>query len=155
MSTQDPRSITRPSQRAPVNLDGEQSLGALFGQLAQDSTTLLRQEIALARAEVRESLSQTANGAAKLGVAAAFGITGGLVLTAFLVLLLGELIGNYWLSALIVGVLFLAIGGLLAWSGMRKMRAVQLTPEATLATLKEDQAWARSELAQAKRDLRS
>jgi uncharacterized membrane protein YqjE len=155
MNTPDPRAVTRAPERVPTALDGDQSLGTLFSQLAHDSTTLIRQEIALAKAEVRQSVQQTTNGAAKLGVAAALATVGALVLTAFLVLLLGDLLDNYWLSALIVGVVFLVIGGLLAMSGMRKLKAVQLAPEATLATLKEDKAWAQSELQQVKRDLRS
>jgi len=155
MNTPDPRAVTRAPERVPASFDGDQSLGALFSQLANDSTTLIRQEIALAKAEVRQSVRQTTNGAAKLGAAAAMATVGALVLTAFLVLLLGDLLDNYWLSALIVGVVFLLIGGILAMSGMRKLKAVQLAPENTLATLREDKAWAQSELQQVKRDLRS
>jgi Putative Actinobacterial Holin-X, holin superfamily III len=154
MSTPDPKAITRAPEPAP-SLDGDPSLGALFGQLAQDSSTLIRQEIALAKAEVRESVRQTTSGAVKIGIAAALAVVGGLVLTAFLVLLLGDLIGNYWLAALIVGAVFALIGGLLARSGIKRLSSVQGAPERTLATLKEDQAWARSELQQVKRDLRS
>ena len=155
MNTPDPRAITRTPDRVPTTLDGDQSLGSLFSQLANDSTTLIRQEIALAKAEVRQSVRETANGAAKLGIAAALATVGALVLTAFLVLLLGDLLDNYWLSALIVGMAFLIVGGLLAMTGMRKLKGVQLAPETTLATLKEDKAWAQSELQQMKRDLRS
>ena len=122
------------------------SIGAIIGDVANDLSTLMRQEVALAKAEVRQSVRQTANGAAKLGVAAALATVGALVLTAFLVLLLGDLLDNYWLSALIVGLAFLIIGGLLAMSGMRKLRAVQLAPEATLATLKEDKAWVQEQI---------
>ena len=154
MATQQPTNPTTALER-PVRADPEPSLGALVGQLAQDSSLLIKQEIALAKAEVRTSVQQAAGGAVKLGIAAAVAGVGALVLVAFLVLLFGDLLDNYWLAALIVGGVLTLIGGVLALSGMRKLRTVQLAPEATLETLKEDKAWAQSEIRQVKEDLRS
>jgi hypothetical protein len=155
MSTTEKHTVTVAPDRIPTTVDGDQSLGTLFGQLAQDTSTLIKQEIALARAEMRASISQTANGAVKIGIAAGVAAVGGLVLTAFLVLLLGDLLDNYWLSALIVGAVFALIGGLLAMSGIRRLKSVQMAPERTIETLKEDRAWAQSEIQQVKRDLRA
>lgn len=143
---------TRPVNGPPL-APPEQELGPLFSQLAQDSTALIKQEIALAKAEVKETISQTVNGSVKLAIAAALAAVAGLVLTTFLVLLLGDLLGNYWLSALIVGVVFAVIGGVLAMAGMRRFREMTVAPEHTIESLKEDRDWARSEVTELKRDL--
>ena len=130
------------------------SLGSLFGQLAQDSSTLIKQEIGLAKAEMRASMRETATGAVRVGIAAAVAGVGAHVLVAFLVLLLGQLLDNYWLAALIVGGVLTLLGGILALSGMRRLKEVSVAPEATMETLKEDGAWARGEIQQVKRGLR-
>ena len=143
-----------PHAPAPSVADADRSLGPLFSQLAQDSSALIRQEIALAKAEVRHSISQTTSGAVKVGVAAALLSVGGLVLTAFLVLLLGELLGNYWLSALIVGAVFTVIGAFLALGGIRRLKEVQVAPQETIETLRADRDWAKAEVQELKRDLK-
>jgi uncharacterized membrane protein YqjE len=142
---------TRPGDPPPAT---EPSLGPLLSQLAQDSSELIKQEIALAKSEVKHSVAQAANGAVKLGVAAALLSVGGLVLTAFLVLLLGELLGNYWLASLIVGGVFILVGALLARGGVHRLRELG-APEATIETLKEDRDWAKAEVQQLKRGLKS
>src|SRR5690606_1813173 len=124
----------------------ESALRPLLNQLAQDSAALVKQEITLAKAEVRASVKQTAAGATRVAAGAAIGGVAGLVLTAFLVLLLGDLLGNYWLAALIVGVVFAAIGGLLAMAGVRRIRQMSVAPEQTMETLREDAAWAKQEV---------
>jgi uncharacterized membrane protein YqjE len=147
---------TRIAPRAaePAASEADRSLGPLFSQLAQDSSALIRQEIALAKAEVRQSLSQTTSGALKLAIAVALLSLGGLVLTAFLVLLLGRLLDNYWVSALIVGVVFTIVGALLALAGLRRLKEVQVAPQETIETLKADRDWAKAEVQELKRDLK-
>lgn len=152
---EDTHVTARSEARPPTAPGAEPALRPLVSQLAQDSAALVKQEIALARAEVRQSIRQTANAAVKLGLAAALVTVGGLVLTAFLVLLLGELLGSYWVSALIVGVIFAIVGTLLALGGARRLKEASMAPEATLETLKEDADWARSEMQELKRDLKA
>ena len=142
-----------PTEAPPRPVGREPELAPLFRQLAQDSSALIRQEIALAKAEVRQSVRQTTNGVLKLAIAGGLAAAGGLVLTAFLVILVGQLLGNYWASALIVGAVYLLIGALFGFAGMRRLRALQ-GPDATIATLKEDRDWARAEMQELKRDLR-
>lgn len=136
-------------------LEPEPSLGELFRQLAQDSSTLIRQEVALAKTELTRSLSRAAVGAAGIVAGALVAVVGVLVLIAALVVGLGDLIDNYWLSALIVGVLFVAIGGLLAKSNLDRVKGVDYKPDLTIQTLKEDKRWAQAEAQQVKRDLTS
>lgn len=134
----------------------EPSLGELFRDLAQDSSTLLRQEVALARAEMRESVQALARDAVKLAVGGGVLLVGLLVLTAFLVALVGDLLGDeYWLGALIVGLLYAVVGGVLLMSGKKGLQHDDLRPDETLATLREDKRWARTEVENLKRDLRS
>ena len=131
----------------------EPALGDLFRQLAQDSATLVRQEMALAKAELRENVKSVARDTAKIAVGAVVAAVGALVMVAFLVLLLGDVVGKYWAGALIVGVLFVAIGAFLAMGAMKRLKKDTLAPEQTLQTLKEDKQWLRSEMQQVRRDL--
>lgn len=131
----------------------EPALGDLFRQLAQDSATLIRQEVALAKAEVRENVKGVARDAAKIAVGAVLAAVGALVMVAFLVLLLGDVVGEYWAGALIVGVLLVAIGAFLALGAMKRLKQDKLAPEQTIQTLKEDKQWLQSEMKQVRRDL--
>ncbi len=131
----------------------EPSLGELFRQLTQDSTTLIRQEIALAKAELRENMGGVARSAAMIAVGGAVALVGLLVLTAFLVILLGDLMANYWLAALIVGLLFAVIGGVLVLTHLKRLRETNLRPDQTIQTLQEDKRWLQSEVQEVKREL--
>ena len=131
---------------------GEPSLGELFRRLTTDTGELVRQEISLARAEVRQVGDTLARDGTKLGIAAGLALCGALAVTAFLVIALGDLLNNYWLGALIVGVVLLAVGSVLAKNAIAdvKRRAV---PEQTLGSLREDAAWAKQEAREVKREL--
>jgi uncharacterized membrane protein YqjE len=136
--------------RAPA---AEPQLGDLFRQLAQDSATLVRQEMALAKAELRENVKSVARDTAKIAVGAVLAAVGALVLVLFLVLLLGDALGKYWLGALIVGLLFAIVGAVLAMGAMKRLKQDSITPDQTLQTLKEDKQWLQSEMKQVRRDL--
>jgi uncharacterized membrane protein YqjE len=131
------------------------SLGELFKQLAQDSTVLVKQEVALAKAEMRENLKSMGKDVAFLAMGGAILLVGVLVLTAFLVALLGDALDNYWLGALIVGLIYAIVGAVLLMKGKNNLQHDDLKPEQTIATLKEDKRWAESEIQQVKRGLSS
>jgi uncharacterized membrane protein YqjE len=139
-----------PPSRAPA---GEPSIGDLFRQLAQDSTTLIRQEVALAKVEMRENVRAAVRDMTMLAIGAGIAALGALVLTAFLVLILGEALANYWLAALIVGAIYLLVGGVMAWSNLRSLRDSELKPEKTIDSLKEDREWIQQEIREARREL--
>lgn len=132
----------------------EGSIRPLLNQLAEDSGALVKQEIALAKAEIRETVTRTASGAVRIAIGGAVAGVAGLVLTAFLVLLLGALLDNYWLSALIVGLTLAVIGGLLAMAGVRRFKNLSVAPERTIETLREDAQWAKQEVDDLKRGLK-
>lgn len=129
------------------------ALGDLFRQLAQDSATLVRQEMALAKAELRSNVKSVARDAVMVGVGGVLALLGGLVLLAFLVVAVGDALDNYWLSALIVGGVFLIVGGLLAMTNLNRLKHEEVAPTRTLETLKEDKQWLQSEIRQARNDL--
>ena len=140
-------------ETARAGVDGGPSLGELFRQLAEDSTTLVRQEIELAKGEIGENVRRTAAGAAWIAAGAVVALLGLLVLIAALVVAVGDLLDNYWLAALIVGLAFVAIGGVLALAAAKRLKRVNLRPTATMETLQEDKRWARAEIQQVKREL--
>jgi uncharacterized membrane protein YqjE len=154
VQTTQPVAPAGPEDNGRTAMGGaEPALGDLFRQLAQDSATLVRQEMALAKAELRENVKSVARDTAKIAVGAVLASVGALVMVAFLVLLLGDVIGKYWAGALIVGVLFVAIGGFLAMGAVKRLKADSLAPEQTLQTLKEDKQWLQSETRRVRRDL--
>jgi len=92
--------------REPVS-DDDASIGDLLKSLAADTSLLLRQEMSLARAEVRESGTRLQQLGRKMAIAAALALPGAMAVTAFLVIALGNAINSYVTSALIVGVVLL------------------------------------------------
>ncbi|HEX8431660.1 MAG TPA: phage holin family protein [Longimicrobium sp.] len=146
--------VTRTdSAGAPGRMDAEPGLGDLFRQLAQDSATLVRQEVALAKVEMTNNLKAAARAAVMVAVGGILALVGVLVLIAFLVIALGDALNEYWLGALIVGLFFLIVGGLLAMRSLKRLKGESLAPGQTLETLKEDKQWAQSEIRQVRRDL--
>jgi uncharacterized membrane protein YqjE len=114
---------------------------------------LIQQEVALAKIELREAGATLGRDAAKIGMAVGFALPGVFALTAFLVVGLGDLLDNYWLAALIVGVLFLAIGSFLARNAIADIKRRGLTPKATVETVREDTEWAKREMRELKQNM--
>jgi len=118
----------------------ERSISRLLSDLAGETAELFRQELTLFKAELQEKLSRAGIGAAALAAGALIAFSGWffLLLAAVFALMI---VVPAWAAALIVGVLVVAIGGVLALIGKGRMRADALTPERTLRALREDQAW--------------
>ena len=144
-------SVSGGNGRAVPALAPDQSVGELFRQLTTDSSHLVRQEINLAKTELSETAVRLGQAGAKLGIAVGVAIPGLLALVAFLVIGLGDLMNeNYWLSALIVGIAFLGIAGLLVKRATAALRGGIGVPE-TAGTLREDAQWAKEEIQEFKR----
>ncbi len=133
----------------------EPPIGDLFRRLSDDATRLVRQEIALAKVELRESVSVLGKSAVKVGIAAGLALLGGLAAVAFLIIALGELIDNYWLSALIVSVVLLGIAAVMGKGAMNEIKSHEMKPAQTIDTLRDDADWAKQEIATVKREWRS
>jgi len=119
---------------APPGADrpaGEQpSLGELVAEVSRDLSTLVRQEVELAKAEAKQSAQRAGKGAGLLGGA---GIAAHLVLVFLSVALwwaLGSAIGRGW-SAVVVAVLWAVVAAVLAAVGRKQLRTVEGLPETT------------------------
>ena len=120
--------------------------GQLFRDLADDTRTLIQQEIELARMEVGRSVKRIAVDGAWIWGGAVVLTIGGICLALAVALGVGTLLDSYWLGALITAGVFLLIGALLAWRGIRDLTAGGLLPTNPLDALQENREWARREL---------
>jgi drug/metabolite transporter (DMT)-like permease len=123
-------------------------LGALLRELAEGSSSLIRQEKRLARLELTEMLGAMATGGALIVGGSVFALLGGLSLLIGIILLGADqwLRDRYWLAALIVLVVAGALALFFMSRGMALLSPKQLAPEETVATLKEDTAWLKQRL---------
>ena len=124
----------------------DRSLGQLLGDLSRQLSTLVRQEIDLARTETTARVTAVSRDAALIGAGAALGYAGFLFLLVALVALLIQAGLDPWLSALLVGAVTLAIGGALVWRGREGLRTTSVVPERTIGTLKDDAEWAKEQI---------
>jgi len=118
------------------------SLGELFAELARETSTLVRQEVTLAKTEMTDKATKAGKDVASMVVGGAVAYAGFLVILAALVLLLAEVIDT-WLSAFIVGGVVLAVGYVLIQRGREALKNEDLAPRQTMDTLKEDAEWAK------------
>ena len=128
----------------------ERPLGDLLKQLSQETATLVRQEIELAKAEVATTGKRAGFG---VGLVGAGGIVGFLALgafTAFLILVLDTFMPG-WLAALIVALAYGAAAGALALRGRDKVKEATPPAPQTVETVKEDIEWAKNPTRSVKR----
>ena len=124
----------------------EQPTSELFKQLSSDLSTLVRQELRLAQAEITEKGKRAGQGVGMFGGAGVCGFVALGTFSAVLVAALAKAM-DVWLAALIVTVIWAAVAGALALRG--KQRVAQATPpvpEQTVETIKEDAQWAKTQL---------
>ncbi|GAA3834590.1 phage holin family protein [Sphaerisporangium flaviroseum] len=121
----------------------EPTLGELVGDIGKDLSTLFRQEIELAKTEIREEATKAGKAAGMLGGAGFAGAMAAVLLSLALVFALANVMDAGW-AALIVGVLWAAAGAVLFSTGRTRMRQVSPKPQETVETLKEDARWARN-----------
>ncbi len=125
-----------PTTSSQIQED-DQSIGSLLRKLGREIPSLFTKEVALLKAEAKDSVRAT-----KAGVAAVS--TGGAVMMAGLVILL--LAGVYalsemmepWLAALIVGVAAMVVGWMMVKAGQKKFEGDSLKPQHTLNSLHKD-----------------
>ena len=124
----------------------ERSIGELFGQLSQDMTLLVRQEIQLARTEMSEKLSRLATNLVSVAAGGFVAYLGGLALVAALILAIRDLANiSLAVSALIVGAILAIVGYVMLQRGLKELKRVDLSPRRTVETLKDDVQWAKEQ----------
>jgi uncharacterized membrane protein YqjE len=122
----------------------DQSLGELVKDLANETSTLVRQEIDLAKAEMTERGKRAGKGAAMLGAAALFGLLAAGALTAALIAVLDRAMAT-WVAAVVVAVVYCAIAAALAMTGRKQIQeAAPPVPEQAIDSVKEDVQWAKT-----------
>jgi hypothetical protein len=120
------------------------SLPELMRRLADETSTLVRQEIQLAKTELTEKGKLMALGAGELAGAALIALFALGALTAAFIAALA-LVLPVWLAALIVFVVYLAVAGVLALMGRKQLaRGMPPVPEQTVSTIKEDVEWVKT-----------
>jgi uncharacterized membrane protein YqjE len=122
----------------------EQSIGELVRDLATETSTLVRQEIDLAKAEMTDRGKRAGKGAGMLGAAVLVGLLAAGALTACVIAALDRAMAT-WLAALVVTVVYGAIAGALAMTGRKQIReAAPPVPEQAIDSVKEDVQWAKT-----------
>jgi hypothetical protein len=125
----------------------ERSLGDLFTELARETSTLARQEVQLAKAELTQSAAEAGRGIAFLAAGGAVAYAGFLAILAAVIVGLWQLGIEPWLAALIVGVVVAAVGAILVMRARDALKASNLAPTKTVASLKEDKEWVKEQVA--------
>lgn len=123
-----------------------ENLVDLIRQLTQQGSHLAEQELALVKAEVRESVTEVKTAAGAMAGAAVAGIAGLGVTLMGLAYLLADAIENVWLGTLIVGVATLLIAYFLYSGASKKLAATNLEPDRTRRTLERTPAAAHGDL---------
>lgn len=134
--------------RTPVvtTTDNEPSLGDIVVGLTDDLTTLVRKEVELAKAEVQQSVQDGAKAGAMVAAGGLLAYSGLLFILAAIAVLLGDWWDNYWLGALVVGLL----AGILGWSilngGLKQLKQVSLVPRQAISSIGRDAEMAKEKL---------
>jgi hypothetical protein len=123
----------------------QRSLGALFGELAQNTGTLVRKEVELASAEMTAKAKVAGREVAFVAGGGALTMIGAVVLMAALILVLGTVM-PLWGAALVVGGVVTAIGGVVAAIGIRGLKAIEPAPRQTMETLEENRQWIKEQM---------
>ena len=131
-----------------MNSEGlrDQSFGELFKHLSEQTATLVRQELDLAKAEMQQKGKRAGVGIGMIGAGGVLALAAVGALTATLILVLAEWM-DAWIAALIVTLVYAAGAAVLALQGKEKVgEATPPVPEQTIETVKEDVQWAKSQV---------
>jgi Putative Actinobacterial Holin-X, holin superfamily III len=118
----------------------ETSVGELIGNISNDISQLFRQEVELAKAEVKQEASKAGKAAGMLSGAGFAGYLVVVLLTFALVAALSNVMDPGW-AALIVAVIWGVIGAVLYSIGRKRLKTVDPVPHRTVDTIKEDAQW--------------
>ena len=129
----------------------ERSAAELLKQLSDQTATLVRQELELAKVELTAKGKEAGVGAGMFGAAGMLGLYALGALTAAVILALSLAVDG-WVAALIVAVVYGAVAGILALSGKgRVQRSVPPAPEQTVQTVREDVEYTRERVKEGRR----
>jgi MFS family permease len=157
----DVRDVRTPGERAalrgdgPAGAGGGESIAELLKALRDESATLMRQELALARTEISEKAAKAGRNAAYTGAGAVLAYAGAFFVLSALAVAMALLINRmgadphgWWLGPLLVGAIVGIVGAVLTSKGIRTLKEQSLVPEKTVQTLREDKQWLQEKVTQ-------
>jgi len=124
----------------------DRSLGELFAELAQETATLARQEVQLAKTEMAQKASQIGRNVGFLAIGGAVAYAGFLAILVAVIIVLAANGIPWWLSALLVGLVVAGVGYVLVQKGLTALKQQDLAPRETIESLKEDTTWAKEQI---------
>ncbi len=131
----------------------ERSIGQLLKELRDETTTLLRQEVELAKTEMSEKASRTGRNLGSLAVGGGVAFLGALALLAAVVYGLTSILNQFmsvgvaiWLAPLIVGLVLAAVGYSMLQKALAALKQESLTPQRTTQTLQENKEWLKARM---------
>lgn len=127
------------------NATTDRPLGALFADLGREASTLVRQEIALAKAEVMGNVSSMGKHVGFIAAGGMVAYAGFIGLMAGLIVVLDRFM-PLWLAAAFVGLLLVGVGYFLIRQGMDGLKKTDIAPRRAVESVKEDVQWARAHL---------
>jgi len=119
------------------------SLGELLGRVSTDLSTLMRQEVALAKVEIKEEATRAGKASGMLAGAGAIGYLVLVFLALTLMFALDAVMPTGW-AALITAAVLGVVAAVLFVLGRKRLQQVNPKPEQTVETLKEDVQWAKT-----------
>lgn len=137
-----------------INKD-DRSLGDLFSELMKETSTLVRQEVALAQSELTRKAVTIGTQIGYLVVGGVVALLGVLALLAGVIIAVGQLIHRLlgvtemtgaWISALVIGLIIAGIAAYLVTSALKTLRETSLAPRQTVDSLKEDAQWLKDQV---------
>jgi len=124
----------------------DRSLGELFAELAQETATLARQEVQLAKTEMAQKAAQIGRNVGFLAIGGAVAYAGFLAILVAVIIVLAANGIPWWLSALLVGLVVAGVGYVLVQKGLTALKQQDLAPRETIESLKEDTTWAKEQI---------
>jgi len=123
----------------------DRSLGELFAELSEKTSTLVRKEVELARYEMTRSATTFARSSALIAVGGLVAYLGAIVALIGVAWLLAQAGMPTWLAFLVVGAVTIAIGAFVAVRAYQAMKKVDIVPQRTAETVKQDVEWAKEQ----------
>jgi hypothetical protein len=123
----------------------DRSLGDLFAELAGETGTLVRQEVALAQTEIVHKATKAGKNVGYLVVGGAVAYAGVLAIIAGVIILLANFMPA-WLSAIVIGLAIAAAAYFMISSALAELKKTDPMPRNTIETIKEDAKWLKNEV---------
>jgi hypothetical protein len=126
--------------------DGQdRPIGELFGKLASETGTLVRQEMKLATGELQRKAAYASRQVVVVAAGSLVGLASLLILLLSLVLVLGAVM-KIWLASLIVGLVVAAVAGSMVLKGAKALRTMEPKPTETIRSLQDTKAWVQEQV---------